>query len=113
MQRDYMTAWLALRQPGLAGPSQDQLQAAWDSCKRHLVPGSATASSPRWRRRWEELAETLVLLRSPDSGLSQAGPAALSGSSLHAAPLLTVRPLDGWALEVIAEALEVMPWGAL
>ena len=111
MQRDYMVAWLALRQPG-GGPSKDQLQAAWDSCKRHLQPGSATASNPRWCKRWEELAGTLVVLRGggfASGGLQ--GPVALVAGPGHPAlqpvPVLTVRPMGGWTLEVVAEALEV------
>jgi hypothetical protein len=114
MQRDYMIAWLALRQPG-SGASKEELQSSWDSCKRHLQPNSAASSNPRWRKRWEDLAETLLILRSAASeaaGSSSGHPgvAALPGPvlcSLQSPPTLTVRSLGGWTLEVVAEALEV------
>mmetsp|Transcript_26088 Transcript_26088/g.73070 ORF Transcript_26088/g.73070 Transcript_26088/m.73070 type:complete len:299 (-) Transcript_26088:372-1268(-) len=106
MQRSFLEAWLALRQPG--GPRREQTAAAWDACQQHLAPEAAASVPPAWRRRWEEMAATLVLLEQ-----QQAGPAQLPGGGdlmAHAGghelePSLTARAMDGWQLEVVAENL--------
>ena len=108
MQRSYLEAWLALREP--SGPTAEQTAAAWDACRQHLSPEAAASVPPTWRRRWEEMACTLAMLgQQGEVGLQPACGGDLSdvAGGPQLAPSLSVRAMDGWKLEVVAEMLTV------
>lgn len=110
MQYDYLEAWLALREP--TGPPPEKLAGAWEACRSHLSPSSAAAGNLQWRKRWEEMAETLAVLVAAGGQVIPGGVEALARVADHhlqVPPSLSMRPVGEWRLEVTAEGIEVLP----